>query len=239
MQMKDIRFEDLILFENEDYIVINKPPFISTLEDRNDEPNILSLARGYHAGSQVGHRLDKETSGALSIAKNAEAYRNLSLQFEKRKVTKIYHAICDGIHDFQGLEITLPIKVLGRGKVKIDKSKGKAAKTKLQTLQTYRIHTLVEARPFSGRMHQIRIHLSQTGAPIAGDEEYGGKPFYLSNIKRKYNLKKGTDELPLIKRAALHAFGLGFKLMDDHWHYVEAPYSKDFQVLIKQLNKQS
>ena len=88
-----IEFEDIILFEDENYVLVNKPPFLSTLEDRNEKVNLLRLARTYTPDAQVCHRLDKDTSGVLAIAKNPEAYRHLSIQFEKRQVTKLYHAV--------------------------------------------------------------------------------------------------------------------------------------------------
>ena len=80
--MKQPSFQDLIIFENDDYIVINKPPFLSTLDDRTaHSQNILRLAKAYDPEAQVAHRLDKETSGALAIARNPEAYRHLAMQF--------------------------------------------------------------------------------------------------------------------------------------------------------------
>jgi 23S rRNA pseudouridine955/2504/2580 synthase len=72
-------------------------------------------------------------------------------------------------------------------------------------------------------------------APITGDETYGGKPFFLSSVKRKFNLKKDTEEQPLVKRMALHAFALHFKDLSDVEHRVEAPYPKDFQALMRQM----
>ena len=86
-------------------------------------------------------------------------------------------------------------------------------------------------------MHQIRIHLSFLKAPIAGDEVYGGKLFYVSSIKRKFNLKKMSEEQPLMKRMALHAFSLEFALLDGEKKTVEAPYPKDFQALMRQLSE--
>ena len=91
--MAFINFPALIFFENDNYIVINKPSNISTLEDRGDGTNILFLAKNYWPDAQVCHRLDKETSGVLLIAKTPEAYRNAAMQFEAREVQKIYHAI--------------------------------------------------------------------------------------------------------------------------------------------------
>ncbi|MGE8430323.1 MAG: pseudouridine synthase, partial [Sphingobacterium sp.] len=87
------KFSELIIHEDENLIVINKPPFIASLDEREGgEVNILRLAKKYHPDAQVCHRLDKETSGILLIAKNPETYRTISIAFEKRKVNKIYHA---------------------------------------------------------------------------------------------------------------------------------------------------
>lgn len=237
-----INFADLILFENDDYIVVNKPPHIATLDERNaDNPfSILRLARQYTPDAQVAHRLDKETSGVLAIAKNSEAYRHLAMQFEHREVTKRYHAVVNGVQDFDSISVYLPILALPRdGLVRIDREKGKEAETIFNTLRAYRQHTLVECMPISGRMHQIRIHLVCLKAPIVADETYGGQSVYLSQLKRKFNLKKDTEELPMIKRVALHARSLTFNLLNDERITIEAPYPKDFEVLVKQLEKYS
>jgi 23S rRNA pseudouridine955/2504/2580 synthase len=230
-------FEDMILFEDQDYVLVNKPPFLSTLEDRREKVNLLALARNYTDDAQVCHRLDKDTSGVLAIAKNPEAYRHMSLQFEKREVVKRYHAVVDGNHGFQDTLVDLPILKQDDGIVKISKREGKAAQTYFATLEPYRQHTLVECRPITGRMHQIRIHLSTLNASITGDEQYGGKPFFLSTLKRGFNLKKQTEEQPIIKRMALHAFSLTFKNLAGEEKTVEAPYPKDMRVLIKQLRE--
>ncbi|WP_053405885.1 RluA family pseudouridine synthase [Persicobacter sp. CCB-QB2] len=235
--MKKVKFEDLIIFENEDYIAINKPPHVATLEDRASYTNILAMAREYCETAQNCHRLDKETSGVLMIAKTPDAYRHLSVQFEKRKVKKIYHAIVDGIHEFDQKENTLPIYPGTKGIVKIDFEKGKPSHTTFNTLEAYKGHTLVEAIPHTGRMHQIRIHLSTLKAPISCDETYGGSPLLLSQLKRKFNLKKGTEEQPLLKRFALHAFAIEFKDPKGKQMKISAPYPKDFAVAVKQLEK--
>ncbi len=231
-----IRFKDLVIWEDDDFVLINKPPFISTLEDRNDPFNVLSLAREAYPSAQVGHRLDKETSGVLAIAKNAEAYRHLSLQFEDRKVKKVYHAVADGIHNFKDQVIDEPILKLSNGNVRIDK-KGKESQTIFNTLHAYRLHTLIQCEPITGRMHQIRIHLAYHEAAISGDSLYGGKPFYLSAIKRNYSLGKWQEEQPLVKRLALHAFSLSFENIAGQVVEVEAGYPKDFRVMLQQLDK--
>lgn len=235
--MKKIKFADIIVFEDEDYILVNKPAHVATLADRNDKTNISDMAKTYCHDAQVCHRLDKETSGVLAIAKNPEAYRHLSIQFEKRQVSKQYHAVVDGIHDFKNTIVDQPLVAKGNGQVKINKSDGKDATTSFDTVKAYRQHTLVICKPVTGRMHQIRVHLSHLGAPITGDVQYGGKMFYLSSLKKKYNLKQWTDEQPLIKRFALHAHALEFLLINGEKVKIEAPYPKDMRVLVSQLEK--
>ena len=222
--------------EDQDYILINKPPFISTLEDRNDPQNILVLAKEYVSDAQVCHRLDKDTSGVLAIARNPAAYRHLSMQFESREVKKIYHAVVDGTHQFDNVLVDAPIQKLNDGTVKISRL-GKAAQTYFTTLQLFKRQTLVECSPITGRMHQIRIHLSQLNTSITGDEVYGGKPFFLSSVKRGFKLEKLTEEQPLIRRMALHAFSVQFIDLQGHEIVTEAPYPRDFRALLKQLTQ--
>ena len=232
-------FSDIILFEDANYILVNKPPFISTLEDRHEKRNLLGMAKDYVSTAQVCHRLDKDTSGVLAIAKNGEAYRHLNMQFEHRQVVKVYHAIVDGIHNFNEELVDAPILKLQDGVVKISRSEGKPAQTWFTALRSYRYHSLIECRPVTGRMHQIRIHLATQRASITGDETYGGKPFLLSDVKRDYKLKKGTEEQPFMKRMALHAFSLEFSDLSDRRQVIEAPYPKDIQALIRQLELNS
>jgi 23S rRNA pseudouridine955/2504/2580 synthase len=237
--LKKSSFPDLIIFENEDFFLINKPPHTATLDERHDDKgeSMLRKAKAYWPDAQVGHRLDKETSGVLIFAKHPDAYRHISMQFEHREVTKIYHAIVGGIHDFQGVLVNLPILALKIGVVKIDKTEGKLSETVFNTKEVYKSHSLIECIPFTGRMHQIRIHLKCLEAPIVMDELYGGPKIFLSDIKRKFKLAKETDEQPLISRVALHAKALNFALMNGERQMVEAPYPKDMEALIKQLEK--
>lgn len=230
-----IDLHKLILFEDDDFVLVNKPPFLSTLEDRLGGTNLLAVAREYVPTAQVCHRLDKDTSGVLAIAKNPEAYRHLNMQFERREVGKVYHAVVDGIHEFRDELVDAPIAKMDDGVAKITRAGGKSAQTWFTTLQSYRDHSLIECRPITGRMHQIRVHLALRQAPITGDDLYGGKPFLLSSVKRDYKLKKGTEEEPFMKRMALHAHSLQFNDMSDNRHIIEAPYPKDFQALIRQL----
>ncbi len=226
----------MILFEDDNYIVVNKPPLLSSLEDRASPENLLVLARKYEQGAQLCHRLDKETSGALIIAKNPDAYQAMTLNFQNRNVFKTYHAVVDGIHDFRDTLIEAPI-FTGDNQCHVDEKYGKTSRTIVNSLNAYKQHTLVECCPVTGRMHQLRVHLSHAGAPITGDEIYGGAPFYLSSVKRNYTLGKFEEEKPLIRRFALHALSIDFPLIHNHRKKITAPYPKDFAVLLKQLEK--
>ncbi|MEL6561981.1 MAG: RluA family pseudouridine synthase [Bacteroidota bacterium] len=235
--MKKFSLADSILFENDNFLIINKPAGLSTLEDRNDGLNLLKSAKAYYEDLLICHRLDKDTSGAIAFAKNEDAHRHLSMQFENRKVKKIYHAMVDGIHEYDQVKVDKPIKVTGKGTVRIDFRQGKQSLTYFNSLEGFKMHTLVECIPHTGRTHQIRIHLADLRSPITGDLNYGGRLFYLSSVKRNYNLKKWTEEQPIMSRMALHAFSLEFSDVDDKNISVEAPYPKDFRVLVEQMRK--
>lgn len=237
--MKKIDLHKLILFENDDFLVANKPSGVATLEDRASNINMLEEVRKIHKEASACHRIDKETSGVLAFAKNPEAYRHLNLQFEHRHVVKVYHAMVDGVVEYDGEECQMPLKTSSSGYVKIDPMEGKEAYTIFNSLKLFKSHTLVECWPYTGRMHQIRVHLSYLGSPITADHTYGGKDFYLSSYKRNFNVKKWTEERPLISRLALHAHSLSFDLMNGEKVKVEAPYPKDLKVLLHQMEKYS
>lgn len=237
---KSINIGELVIFENDNYLVINKPPFVPSLDERTADRSlsILRLAKEQFGDVQLCHRLDKETSGALVIAKNPEAYRNLAMQFEHREVQKDYHAVVNGVHDFDSISVFLPIATLKDGTaVRIDRAKGKIAETVFFTLKKYHHHTLVRCVPITGRMHQIRVHLQCLKAPIVCDPTYGGEFIFLSEIKRKFNLKTDTEELPLIKRVALHAHSISFQDVDGQVISATAPYPNDFDVLVEKLDR--
>ena len=231
-------FKSLVLKETDDYLIVNKPPYFSTLEDRHEAQNMLSLGKAYLDEVQVCHRLDKETSGCLVFAKNPEAYRNIAMQFENRTIEKVYHAVAEGIHDFDGVMVDRNLTASNKGIARIA-AQGKPAQTVFKTVKSYFAHTLIACKPITGRLHQIRIHLAYLGAPICCDELYGGKPLFLSSLKRKFNLKKGTEERPIMQRVALHAFSISFVGLNGEQISAKAPYPKDFAVMIKQLEKTS
>lgn len=234
--MRRIDFKELIIFEDIDYLAINKPAGISTLEDRKNNYHLLSMAKGYLSDIQVCHRIDKDTSGVLVFAKNQASYKQLSLQFQNREVTKIYHAVVQGQTHFDSQFVDLPLIVKTHGKVRWDQRKGKESSTYFHTIQNFQSNSLVKCTPVTGRKHQIRVHLNYLGCSIVGDTMYDGQPIYLSQIKRKY--KPGQrEEAQMISRMALHAKLISFNSMDNTINTIEADYPKDFNILLKQLNK--
>ncbi len=217
-------------------MVINKPAYVSTLEDRTGAASILQLASNYYSGVQVCHRLDKETSGALLIAKNSEAYKHANTQFADRTIVKTYHAVADGVHHLTAKKIDLALHVAASGSVRVSRT-GKPSTTIATSLEQFKQHTLLECKPVTGRMHQIRVHMAAIGAPLVADLTYGGKDLFLSSIKKKYKPKFEKEERPILARVALHAYSLQFAGLDNNFISIECPYPKDFQTVITQLKK--
>ncbi len=238
--MKKFKIEDHILYEDDYYLVINKPPMLSTLADRQQtKNNLLVLANKYCEDIKICHRLDKQTSGVLVFAKGKDVQRSLSKQFARKEIHKEYHAVVGGQHDFKEKIVRGAIYINKNNQARIDTRKGKSAKTIMYTFKLYEGHTLLKLFPITGRTHQIRIHAASRNASLVGDMKYGGKDIFLSNLKRDYLVKQDLEELPIIKRVALHSFKIKFKDMDGGTKTIEAPYPKDFQILLKQLEKYS
>ena len=234
--LRSLKFSDLILHEDDDFIIINKPPFLSTLEDRSESQNVLEMARTYQSDAQACHRLDKNTSGLLVLSKNNEAYKYFSGLLAKREVHKLYHALVHGRHELDE-EIHAPIYTTSnRSRVDVQ---GKESTTFVKNIHLYSHHTLLACMPLTGRMHQIRVHLSYIQLPICGDDMYGGEPIYLSSVKRNYKLGKFEEERPMMERMALHSQGLSFENAQGKNIKVQAPYPKDLEVTLKQLAKNS
>lgn len=232
-----------IIYQDDDLIIVNKPPNLLTIPDRYapEIPNVLHLLSRQLDKVMVVHRLDKETSGILCLAKNEVAHKHLNAQFQDRTVDKIYYALVEGkLHQEEGI-IDKPIapSKSSPGKMIIS-SNGKASVTHYKVVEYFKNFTLVEANIKTGRTHQIRIHFSSLGYPLAIDKFYGRRSeFLLSTIKgKRYNLGKEQVERPLMSRTALHAFRLSLdhpsqnKRME--W---TAPPPKDFSAVTKQLRK--
>lgn len=235
--MKKPSFKDLILFEDNNLIAINKPARVSSLEDRGISPfTIHSLATEYCAEATLCHRLDKETSGLLLISKNDETYRQIAIGFQNRLIFKTYWAVADGRHYFKDHVVEIPLGQSARGKAKVDHRNGKPAKTIFNVVETFRHFSLIEYKPITGRLHQIRIHSAVQNAPITGDTIYGGSVPMLAKIKKDFNYNHDREPRPMIERTALHAKSVTFNY-DGKPITLEAPLPKDFNVLLTLLRK--
>jgi 23S rRNA pseudouridine1911/1915/1917 synthase len=186
-QPEDIPLE--ILFEDQSLLVVNKPAGLVVHPAAGHEEHTLVNALLYHCrGSLSGiggvarpgivHRLDKETSGCLVVAKNDETHLALSEQFSGRTVKKIYHALLCGELAREAGEIHAAIArhPTHRKRMAVcDAGAGRAAHTSYRVLEKLNHATLVEARIHTGRTHQIRVHFQHLGHPVVGDETYGAK----------------------------------------------------------------
>ncbi len=233
-----LRLQDIICYEDEHIIAINKPPHIPSLHERHNTelPSIIQLVKDFNSEYALCHRLDKETSGILLIAKNKESHRHMSLQFEKRTIHKTYHALIHGSIDIPKLDVTLPLFTDSKRCVLISKSKGKESKTTIRSIRQFKNFTLLECTPHTGRLHQIRIHCASQNLPLVGDVLYNGKPAYLHEIKHKIK-KISSEDKCIFDRVALHAFSIQFTLMNNEQITLQAPYPKDFEVILKLLEK--
>jgi RluA family pseudouridine synthase len=232
------------IFEDEDIIVLSKPAGVLTIPDRYDKNalNLRQILTEKYCQIFVVHRLDRDTSGIMVFAKNAESHRNLSMQFEALTVKKVYHCIVSGsvINDEMEIDIPLMTDPNDRGKT-IPSVRGKSSLTIMRIIKRYRSASLVKCLLVTGRHHQIRAHLAAVGHPLLVDPMYGkSESFKLSMIKRRYNLQKNTTEIPLIARVSMHSKDLGFK----HPRTIEdveftTEYPKDFEATLQVLDKYS
>ncbi len=233
-----------VIFEDDDILIVNKPAGLLTIPDRYNHalPSMINVLRSSGRDCLVVHRLDKDTSGALIFAKNAESHRTLNLQFEKQEVTKIYHAVVGGIVPKDEIRVDIPlVQNPGKGGGVLPSARGKESLSIIKVIERFKAATFVEVNLVTGRQHQLRAHVAAIGHPLLVDDLYGeATEFYLSSIKRKFNLKKNTTELPIISRISMHSFSLKFKHpATNETLEFEAEYPKDFRVLLNVLKKYS
>ena len=238
-----------LIYADEDMIAVNKAAGLLVAADRWDIgaprldlliqkelPQIAPLCQKLYAV----HRIDKDTSGILLYALNAEAHRALNTAFQDRKIKKTYRLLIHGRVQEEQFTVDLPLHADGDAlhRTIVDKRRGKEAITHFTVLETFRQFSLLEARPVTGRTHQIRAHLAAAGYPIVCDSLYGsGKPVLLSELKQRWHGDVYTEQ-PLIRRLALHAYQLeGLHPRTSEPFSFTAEYAKDFKSTVHQLQK--
>ena len=194
-----------ILFEDSELIVINKPPGMLVHPTKGVRRGTLLNALLYHLNSTdqgsiktgkliragLVHRLDKNTSGLMVIAKNPRSHRILCSHFQRKLIIKRYFAVVEGIIEDDCGTIHAPIGRNAEEKFWHISADGKTAETRFQVVERNTNSTLLELEPVTGRTNQLRLHCAHIGHPIIGDDKYGGREF---------------------QRLCLHAYKLGF------WH---------------------
>lgn len=225
-----------IVFENEDLIVVNKPagmvvhPAVGhssgTLVNAvlGYEPDIEGIGGEERPG--VVHRLDKQTSGLILLAKNERAHRWLQDQFRLRRVEKTYLALVDGKPPTPAgrVEAHIGRDPSHRKRMAIvSESRGREAISEYKTLESFQDHTLLAFHPLTGRTHQIRLHCAFLGCPIVGDEVYGRKKFSVE-----------------INRHFLHAFRLKIVLPGEKQpRLFEAPLPQELEQVLTSLREET
>ena len=224
-----------ILYEDDDIIVVNKPKGM-VVHPANGNPDgtlvnaIMAICKDSLSGiggeirPGIVHRLDKDTSGALIIAKNDKAHINMSEQIKNHEVEKTYIALVKGIVKENEATINMPIgrSTKDRKKMAVNKN-GKNAVTHFKVLERFNNYTLLEVKIETGRTHQIRVHLTEIGYPIVGDGVY-------SNGKNEWG----------IQGQCLHAKSLKFKHpITGKDLFIEAPLPEYFDKIISELKERT
>lgn len=232
LKPQDIPVE--IIYEDKDIIVVNKPKGM-VVHPANGNPDgtlvnsLMSICKDSLSGiggeirPGIVHRLDKDTSGVIVVAKNDKAHINLSEQIKKHKVEKTYIALVKGVVKANEATIDMPIgrSTKDRKKMAVIKT-GKNAITHFKVIKRFHNYTLLEVKIETGRTHQIRVHLSQIGYPIVGDTTY-------SNGKNEWG----------IKGQCLHAKSLKFKHpITGKEMFLEAKMPEYFEEVINELDKE-
>ncbi len=238
-QLKNIN--DIIIFENDYYVALNKPAGVLSIPDRmQSEPSLKDKLIEKYGSIFTIHRLDKETSGIILFAKDEATHKFFSKQFEERSVEKFYMGLVHGApaHKTGSIDAAIMEHPVFKGQMVINK-KGKPSLTDYELVENYGKYSLLKFQLHTGRTHQIRVHAKNIGNPIVCDPLYGdGKPVMLSAIKKKFKLSKHDDEeRPMLSRVALHSYQLKFK--DEQGNAVDlvAELPKDIRALVQQMKK--
>ena len=236
-----------VLLETDSALVIAKPPALPTVPDRSGrDGGVHALLPALRPGAdlRIVHRLDRDTSGCLLLAKGLAAARHFDAAFRAHEVHKTYVALVQGvptadefpIDAWLGPDKRRPGKVVASA----DERPGfRSAHTKVVVQQRFERHALLALHPTTGRGHQLRVHLQSVGHPIVADLDYGGERPLLSQWKRGYKQRPGTVERPLLERLFLHAQRLVGRDLDGRELDAEAPLPDDLTIVLRHLTKRA
>ncbi|WP_020209694.1 RluA family pseudouridine synthase [Gilvimarinus chinensis] len=228
--------EGSVLFENEGLLVVNKPPGLAVHGGSGVSLGLIEALRQLHPEArylELVHRLDRDTSGCIMVAKKRSYLRFLQQSLREKTlgaggITKVYQALVLGCWPARATRVSAPLLKLeasgGRERIVKIHPEGKSSLTQFKVLQRYVGFTLVEARPITGRTHQIRVHAQSKGCPLLGDEKYGRDEI---NEKMRAN---GS------KRLFLHASALRLNLPDGQAVEVSAPLPDDLLSVLNNLS---
>jgi 23S rRNA pseudouridine1911/1915/1917 synthase len=235
-----------VLYEDESIVVVNKRPGMVVHPGKGHHAGTLTSALQYHFNelSTIGgparpgivHRLDRDTSGVLVVARTDQAHARLAEQFERRTVEKEYYALVVGRVDRDRDWIDQPIGFhpYQREKMAIrrDDPHSREARSFYEVLERFDGFAAVRIVPRTGRTHQIRVHLASLGCPVLCDRQYGGR----SQIARGEIRRQPNDETVLLARQALHARRLAFvHPATGEWVAFEAPLPEDLSAVLEEL----
>lgn len=239
-----------IIFEDDHLVAINKPAQMVVHPAKGHWQGTLVSALSYHFQelSNVGgkerpgivHRLDRDTTGVIVVAKHNEAHTAIAKQFETRTTIKEYHCLTLGIPDRDRDIIDEPIGPhpyqRERMAIRRDHPKARQAKSFFEVLERYRHTALVKVVPKTGRTHQIRVHLRHLGFPILADKLYGGRYPITRHFLQTGRETNTQHEEPVLTRQALHSSSLTLKHPSTGETLLfKAPYPKDFRTALEIL----
>jgi RluA family pseudouridine synthase len=213
------------LFQDDFILVIDKPAGLPVLPDgwEKEAPYLVKMLEEEFGKIFIVHRLDKVTSGVMVYARDAETHRALNIQFENHEVEKVYHAIIEGNPNWEEKAVRRPLRVnVGhKHRTMVDDRNGKPSETRFRILKRYQAAALVEAKPVTGRTHQVRVHAYALGHPLLGDALYS---------------MYGAQKTEVIARPALHARSLTFTHpVTKETLTFRAEYPQDFATALKLL----
>jgi 23S rRNA pseudouridine955/2504/2580 synthase/23S rRNA pseudouridine1911/1915/1917 synthase len=236
-----MKISDLTIYEDDDLIAINKPAGLLSIPDREGkEVSLKKMLQEQFGQIFTIHRLDKETSGLIIFAKNETSHKFFSKQFEERQTIKIYQGLVIGSPAMKTASLDGSImEHPGKKGTMVINHKGKESLTEYEVLEDFSIYAWLQFRIYTGRTHQIRVHMKDAGHPVVCDTLYGdGKPLFISSLKHRYKLSRDQEqEQPILNRLALHSLTLGLIAMNGQPLEFSAPLPKDLRASLQQLEK--